>query len=215
MSEYGNLDITITKSGSRYRVDLRLNNVQDYGPGYLEAEFAEWGTTVSYTKERGFSLFDRLFADQKLMDGWHKIREQHTQCRIRLHIDANAPELHIIYWELLQTQGRDGFLLHVAANTATPFSRYLASERDPGPPIRQYPLKILVAIANPDNLDIFGLKPINVNNEWEALRQATVDMFDLDLCIRQDDDEMKKGAFSTNLLWTATQNHRFFISSSR
>ena len=62
--------------------------------------------------------------------------------------------------------------LDLAAADATPFSRYLEGEWDYGEPIHTYPLKIAVAIANPEGLQEQGLAEIVAADEWQALGQA-------------------------------------------
>jgi hypothetical protein len=111
-----------------------------------------------------------LFSDANLRAAWEFARGQHPQRRIRLRIDAEAPELHALPWERLRDP--DGNL-DVAASTATPFSRYLAGNWQPGSPIPTRPIKFLVAIANPCNLDAFSLTALDEDAEWDALCAAT------------------------------------------
>jgi hypothetical protein len=66
--------------------------------------------------------------------------------------------------------------LDVVVTDATPFSRYLAGTWPPDSPIPTRPLKVLVAIANPENLDEYNLMWIDAEAEWTALRKATANL---------------------------------------
>lgn len=103
------------------------------------------------------------------------IRGSAPRRRIRLSIDAAAAELNALPWELLRDPGdpETGIGVNLAAAGATPFSRYISVPQDYPPPVSAHSLKILVAIANPAGLERFGLQPIDVNAEWDALRRAT------------------------------------------
>ncbi len=70
---------------------------------------------------------------------------------------------------------------HLAAMDSTPFSRYLAGPWMPGRPILKRPIRISVAIANPENLDEFRLAPINADQEFAALQQALAGVADIEL----------------------------------
>ena len=59
---------------------------------------------------------------------------------------------------------------------ATPFSRYLAGKSVPGSPILKRPIKVLVAIAAPANLQQdYGLFQIDSDDEWKLLQEAIGD----------------------------------------
>ena len=61
----------------------------------------------------------------------------------------------------------------LAAAGDTPFSRYLYGGWEPGQPVRQRPVRMLVAIANPGNLQTdYQLQPIDVDQEWGAIQAA-------------------------------------------
>ncbi len=60
----------------------------------------------------------------------------------------------------------------LAADAKTPFSRYLTSPHPPRPAIADRPLKLLVAVANPDNLAEYDLEPIDVAAEQQAIEAA-------------------------------------------
>ena len=181
MGEHANVEIRILgEQAGGYRVDITLNNEQEFGPGSLDPE--QQPVAGATPEGDGEALFNWLTNDPKISSAWSEIRGQHPQRRIRLRIDANAPELHRIPWELLR-EPADGLVgLDLAASAATPFSRYLAGRWLPGSPIFKRPLRILVAIANPENhTDKFkSLQPVEVDKEWQLLQEATQGL-DVDL----------------------------------
>jgi len=61
----------------------------------------------------------------------------------------------------------------LAAYVATPFSRYVAGTWQPGSPIMGRPIRILIAIASPQDLDAYHLPAIDVEKEWTHLQEAT------------------------------------------
>ncbi len=128
----------------------------------------------------GARLWEWLFADPALRAQWAEVRGQCPQRRVRLRIDADAPELHALPWELLRDPETRSDL---AASSATPFSRYLAGRWLPGSPILQRPIRVLVAIATPANLGEYGLAPLDVAAEWASLQAATAEVPDVELTL--------------------------------
>jgi hypothetical protein len=61
----------------------------------------------------------------------------------------------------------------LSAASATPFSRYLPQEWQPGTAILKRPIKVLVAVASPANLPAYNLQPVEAAVEFASLRQAT------------------------------------------
>ena len=169
---YADLEIRIlNKMSDGYPVELTLNNAQEFAGGRLDLAFLPWVASADPVAD-GQRLFAWLLADDKLKATWAEVRGQQSQRRVRLRIDADAPELHAIPWELLCDAADDAAPNHLAAASATPFSRYLAGHQQPGSPILQRPIRILVAIANPKNLDDFGAQAIDVEKEWATLQAA-------------------------------------------
>ncbi|MCB0194350.1 MAG: CHAT domain-containing protein [Anaerolineae bacterium] len=153
-----------------YPVDLTLNHEQQFGPGRLDPALPDLDGAPAQV---GQALFSWLFADPMLQKAWAEIRGQYAQRRVRLRIDIDAPELHALPWELLREADVD-----LSAALATPFSRYLTDKSPPGSPILQRPIKILVAIAAPEDLaqSKYNLAPINPDIEWAALQTATAEL---------------------------------------
>lgn len=170
---YANLEIRILKQeADGYPIELTLNGEQQFERGYLDPAFLPWIATADPAAD-GERLFNWLLANEQVKRGWAMICGQHQQRRIRLRIDTSAPELHAMPWELLRDSS-SALPQDLAAATATPFSRYWAGEWQPEQPIRQHALRGLVAIANPANLTTaYNLPAIEVEAEWQALRQST------------------------------------------
>jgi hypothetical protein len=173
VNNYADLEIRILgRQTQGYPVELTLNYEQEFPRGYLDPDWLPWVPSAT-PSEDGERLFTWLFADERIRSAWAETRGQQPQRRIRLRIDAAAPELHTIPWELLRDPGEGSAPQDLAAGTATPFSRYLAGRWQPGAPILQRPIKILVVIANPEDLDKFELSPVDVDREWDLIQQAT------------------------------------------
>jgi hypothetical protein len=159
------VEITVqTGTGRQEFEGGRLNPAG--GPGVAGAGYAD--------KQYGLDLFKWLFADPKLRNYWASISSEHKQRRLRLRIAEGAPELHQYPWESLCEPDGGLPVLRLAAADATPFSRYLAGKWQPGKPIISRPIRILVAIANPNGLSTLDppLDPIDTQQEWQALNQA-------------------------------------------
>jgi hypothetical protein len=123
------------KSRTSYQVYITFHHEQEFGPGTLDPGFLPWMPSAS-PGEDGQRLFDRLFADDRLKTAGAEVRGSNPQRRVRLRIDAAAPELHTLPRELLRDAAGGDPPQDLAAATATPFSRYLAGRWQPGSPIQ-------------------------------------------------------------------------------
>jgi hypothetical protein len=170
-STYADLEIRILEQQAEgYPVEITLNHEQEFEAGFLDPAFLPWVPGPS-PAEDGERLFAWLLASDPFKTAWAEIRGQYPQRRVRLRLDADVPELHTIPWELLRDAGGTT-PQDLAATTATPFSRYLAGQWRPGSPILKRPVKILVAIANPENLSEFNLAEVEPEKEWTLLAEA-------------------------------------------
>ncbi len=173
MSDYADLEIRILEQQQQgYPVELTLNSEQEFGRGFLDAAFLPWISAGSAAQD-GERLFNWLLSDEKLKVAWAEARGRQSKRRIRLRIDADAPELHAIPWELLRDPGEGGPAQNLAATTATPFSRYLAGRWQHGRAILARPVRVLAVIASPDLSQYPQLAAVNVDQEWEILQGAT------------------------------------------
>jgi hypothetical protein len=169
---YADLEIRIlARQPEGYPVEITFSGEQEFPRGYLTPEIVLWRSSLS-TEEDGERLFDLLFADDHLKSAWAEVHGQCPRRRIRLRLDASVPELHVIPWELLR-YASPGISPHtLAADVATPFSRYLAGQWRPGSPVLSRPIKLLVAIANPANLGDYQLAALDIEAEQQALTTA-------------------------------------------
>lgn len=171
-SVYADLEVYIMpKREKGYPVQIRSEG-REFPKGYLAAEIETW--LASKNPERdGEQLYQMLLADGAIRDAWVESRGRNANRRIRIRIDEEAPELHIIPWEIIREKTAGVITKTVAADSRTPFSRYLAGPWEPGQAVKARPLKILVAVANPDGLkEKFGLNPVNVEQEQGIIRDA-------------------------------------------
>src|SRR5688572_2418384 len=163
-----------------YRIELTLDHAQECAGVADLDDLKPWDAVSAETKEEyGARLFDRLLPAGALRDGWNRMRGQSPLRRLRLRIDDQLPQLHRIQWELLRTaETEDG---DFALRTATPFSRYLPQQSQPGTAILSRPVRVLVAIANPSDLQPrFKLQPVDIEREYASLIEATKGITDAD-----------------------------------
>ncbi|MBN2004491.1 MAG: CHAT domain-containing protein [Anaerolineae bacterium] len=147
-----------------YPVEITLGGQQEFPRGYLDADIASWIPSGDLLAD-GQKLFDALLADAQLRSAWAEARGQAPQRRLRLRIDPAAAELHTLPWELLH---EDAAML--SANAATPFSRYLPVALPWGGEVEEHPIRVLVVISNPDNLQSqYNLAQLDVEQERAAL----------------------------------------------
>ncbi len=122
----------------------------------------------------GLALFKTLFSGD-IGRAYNEVvgRAQATsegRVRVRLWIDRQAAELHDIRWERLTHRPTEQAIV-LSAGAKTPFSRYLGVALPSAPPVAERPLRILIAIANPQNLPP-GLHALDVEQEIENLHRA-------------------------------------------
>lgn len=176
MVAYADLEIRILELAAEgYPVEITFNHEQEFERGYLKPDILPWLASTSAAAD-GERLFNRLLADDRLRTAWAEVRGQRPQRRIRLWLDATAPELHALPWELLRDAGPGLTPQTLAADTDTPFSRYLAGRWRHGSPLADRPIKLLVALANPANLADYGLAPLDIGTERQLITQAVSDL---------------------------------------
>lgn len=149
-----------------YPVEITLDGQQKFPRGFIADDILAWDVS-DHSAADGQRLFDTVFADPKLRSAWEQARGQTPRRRIRLWIDVEAPELHKLPWESLY---EDTILLSASADT--PFSRYLPVPLPWGKGIKQHPLRILVVISSPTDLDLYNLVPLDIETERQALQEA-------------------------------------------
>jgi len=138
------------------RLNEVLNDVDEYGARLTQALFADPGIQSSFETAYALAAADQL------------------PLRLRLQIDAGAPELHELRWETV----RDLHGSSLATSEQILLSRYLRSPDWRS--VRLQPesqLRALVMIASPTGLDQYSpegaaLQPLDVPGELERATQA-------------------------------------------
>jgi len=89
--------------------------------------------------------------------------------RVELCIHEVDNPLHAVQWELMHGREPDGVPIPLAANDATPFSRFDALSTESVEPLPRRQLRLLVAIASPLDLSEYGMDDVAVEPLLEAL----------------------------------------------
>lgn len=169
---YADLNIRLRgREAQGYPIDVAFEGRPAYPYGHLPADVTPWVPGI-FPAEDGERLLASLLADERLKTDWAAARGRNPRRRIRLGIDASAPELHTIPWELLRDASPGRPAQTLAADEDTPFARYLAGRWEPERPPLERPIKLLVAIANPDGLAGYGLAPLDPAVEQAIVEQA-------------------------------------------
>lgn len=169
---YADLEIRILERRPEgYPVELSLDTGQEFPRGHLSFDILPWQPS-SQPDLDGERLFAWFASDGAIRQAWTAARHACPRCRVRLRIDDRAPELQALPWELLAEHTAASPALCLAASDATPFSRYLTGTWQPGNAVLQRPLRLLAAIAAPQDLADLGLPSLDANAELEVLRQA-------------------------------------------
>jgi len=163
-----------------YPVEITLGRHQVFPRGYLAADLAGW-TPGGDPAADGLALRELLLADPAVREAWIEARGQAPQRRIRLWIEAGAAELHTLPWELLQDEGKV-----LSASADTPFSRFLPVKLPWRGALEGRTIRVLAAIANPDDLEAaYGLPSLAVTQERATLdavaNSAGADGYTLDV----------------------------------
>jgi S1-C subfamily serine protease len=186
---YLNFDLSIERSGEGYRARVVHSpagqaSVQ-FSPPFSELELENFVLRIGRTrrglrrlespemeaaKTVGGRLFEAVFDDQVLASLRSSLDEAGRQgvgLRIRLRL-AEAPELLDVPWEYLYNSTLNRFL---SLSVETPLVRYLELPERIRPLAVRPPLRVLVMISSPRDRP-----PLDVEREWENLRQALGDL---------------------------------------
>ncbi len=168
-SAYVDLEIRIyPREATAYPVEITLvdeNRRQEFS-GTLTADIFPWVSSGDLQAD-GERLFNMLLADPELRSAWDEAEGRSIKRRLRLRLDMDAPELHDVPWELLRT---DEMML--SANATTPFSRYQQGKHVWHSPGLVRPLRVLVVISSPKDLERYNLATLDVELEHQALDTA-------------------------------------------
>ncbi len=169
--ELADLEIRIfqrSADGEGYPVELTLSTPggqQEFPRGYLACDILPWSSSGDPQTD-GRRLFESLLGDVHTRAAWERAWGQCPGCRVHLRIDPAAAELHTLPWELLHDERA-----MLSAQTHTPFSRYLPVALPWGGPVEERPVRVLVAIPTPSDLESrYNLPPVDLESEQAGLR---------------------------------------------
>jgi len=166
--EFADLEIRIWgREESGYPVEMTLDDELEFPRSHLAGDIVPWISSGDSTVD-GRCLFKWLVAAPGTHRAWYEARGRSRKRRVRLRIDAGAPELHALPWELLYADKR-----MVSASAETPFSRYLSVSEPWGQPVLRRPVRVLVVISNPNDLqDSYDLAPVDAVQEHHILEES-------------------------------------------
>ncbi|MBP7693069.1 MAG: CHAT domain-containing protein [Anaerolineales bacterium] len=160
-----------------YPVEAQLGDGSHYAGGLFALKLEELLPLQLKPEAYGLKLFNALCAGEirTAYDAAAGAANAHTAGRLRLQlwIDDDAVALHALPWERLYHHHR-GQDVPLSASTLTPFSRYTSLSIPEPRPITETPLRMLIAVANPDPLpgEPGQFPAANVDLEIESLRRA-------------------------------------------
>ncbi|MEJ2737998.1 MAG: CHAT domain-containing protein, partial [Anaerolineae bacterium] len=159
------------KEAQGYPVEITAGG-REYPRGYLSADILPWVPEHS-SEENGERLFNLLVQDPSLRSAWDRTVGESPRRRIHLRIDHTAPELQTLPWELMRDTTQGVLPCTLAADRNTPFSRYVAGQWDKLGIITNRPIKLLLAMANPADLEgKYHLPALDVETEEGIIRDA-------------------------------------------
>ena len=121
-SPYADLEIRIfEQQHDLYPVELTLDSGHEFPRGYLNAGTMPQAAPEDDNNKSGEQLFAWLLSDEPIRFAWEQVRHEYPNCRIRLRIDAEAPQLHTLCWERIRETPPDGTAIYLAATVTTPF----------------------------------------------------------------------------------------------
>jgi hypothetical protein len=181
MQAYAELEISLRRAeGGRYAVELRFGytdsdtDERSARDGEVRFDFVRLRALELDAHQYGHALSSDFFADAGLRADCTKAltfaQARSVPLRLRLFINANAPELHNLRWEMARNLDDDSLLFtgeHIL------FSRYLSSSDWRPVDLRaRGDLRALVAVANPADLSCYRLAPIQVKDELQRSRSG-------------------------------------------
>jgi len=173
MTEYAELEIGVhRRDADNYVLELSLNRpdseAENRVSSTMQLDIEALRSLELDDTAYGRQLMTSLCADPEVKEIFAVAQSFDGALRVRLTIGPSAPELHSLRWETLRDLDGESPL---STNENILFSRYLNSLD--WRPIRLRPqdeLRALVAIANPSNLNKYGLAEVDVKTELERAK---------------------------------------------
>lgn len=120
---------------------------------------------LAFFKKVGTQLFDTLFSGEvrSCYDvSLNLVQRANSGLRIRLRIEP--PELAVLPWELMFDRRSGSFL---SLSKLTPIVRYIEMKQGQRPVVVQHPLRVLVILASPEELE-----PLDLDAEVARMQTA-------------------------------------------
>jgi hypothetical protein len=179
--QYRDLELTVVAQAPHtYLVTAHAASGQASGQTALAAE--EWhaaleaiereDTSEDFFLDLGARLFGALFPGDvedayRASMGYAKGEGKGLRLRLRL---TQAPEIAALPWEYVHDRQRDIFL---GVSSDTPLSRFIEPQQTfPPPPPPAEKLRLLAVISDPEDLDDYGLPPLDAEAELKTLDKA-------------------------------------------
>ena len=145
----------LDKTLGYYPVEAEIEDGSRFDDGQLRLNVQELLQYELDPEAYGLALFQALFTGETLR-AYEKATtiaetESNGSLRVRLWVDEDAVELHAVPWERLYHLHK-GAPVPLSASALTPFSRYTSLETSEPEPITEEPLRMLLAVSNPENL---------------------------------------------------------------
>jgi hypothetical protein len=199
MTKYALLEIGLHRHDANwYRVEPRLwlpGDDAERRPPATSSLLAQFdlerlGRNAAYDEDYGPLLTGSLFGPEELKTLFAQARALQSQdppvpLRLRIYVGPSAPELHELRWETLRDPQHPDALLALDDNVL--LSRYLSSWDWRSVRLQaRTALKALAVIANPDDLAVYNLAPVDVPGELKRVRDGLGDI-SLEALCRCDD----------------------------
>lgn len=149
-------------TGSGYRADLEVDDWREFPDLPVSLDLTALRSQAGDVNGYGLALGQALFADDACGAAYKETlavaRAANQGLRVRLVVEP--AELQQVHWERLYHPYAETWQ-PLGSTAATPFSRHIAVRQwDRPAPIAHRPLRTLVVIASPKDLDTWGLDPI-------------------------------------------------------
>jgi len=178
---------SLDKAQGYYPVEVEIEDGSRFDDGQLRLKMQDLLQYELDPEAYGLALFQALFTGETLRAYEKATTIAETESggclRVRLWVDEDAVELHAVHWERMYHLHK-GALVPLSASALTPFSRYTSLETisrytsletSEPEPITEEPLRMLLAVSNPENLpeemasvDVAG-EVENIFNSLKAL----------------------------------------------